>query len=138
MIKSKILIVLIISIVFNSFLIASNDDYEKHYKKDTYNLYKNFDFLDLNSIQYTQLKEILIQYNENYRKLHEYKEEIEDEIEDILENDNFDKEKFRNILKDIKFKHLELEVNKIEKIHAILSKKQRKKLAKYVEEWELD
>ncbi len=142
MIKSKILIVLFFSIILNTLLIASDDDFEKYknkyYKSDKYNLYKNFDFLDLNSIQYLQLKDILIQYNEDYRKLHELKEDIEDEIEDILENEEFDSKRFSNILKDIKLKEIEIETIKIAKIHAILNKKQRKRLAKYVEEWELE
>lgn len=142
MIKSKILIVLFFSIILNTLLLASDDDFEKYknkyYKSDKYNLYKNFDFLDLNSVQYTQLKDILIEYNENYRKLHDLKEDIEDEIEDILENEEFDSKKFSDILKYIKIKEIEVETKKIEKIHAILTKKQRKKLAKYVEEWELE
>ena len=144
MIKSKILIVLFFSIILNTFIIADDDydDFEKYknkfYKSDKYNLYKNFDFLDLNSIQYIQLKDILIEYNSEYRKLHDYKEELEDEIEDILEKENFDSQRFSNLLKDIKYKEIELETIKIEKIHKILSKKQRKKLAKYVEEWELE
>ena len=142
MIKSKILIVLFFSIILNTLLLASDDDFEKYknkyYKSDKYNLYKNFDFLDLNSVQYTQLKDILIEYNENYRKLHDLKEDIEDEIEDILENEEFDSKRFSDILKYIKNKEIEVETKKIEKIHAILTKKQRKKLAKYVEEWELE
>lgn len=141
MIKSKILIVLVFSFIFNAFVNA-DDDFEKYknkyYKSDKYNLYKNFDFLNLDSTQYIKLKDILIQYNEDYRELHEYKEDIEDEIEDILEDEYFDSRKFSTLLKDIKSKEVEIETIKIKKIHAILSKKQRKKLAKYIEEWELD
>lgn len=141
MIKSKILIVLFFSFIFNAFVNA-DDDFEKYknkyYKSDKYNLYKNFDFLNLDSTQYIKLKDILIQYNEDYRELHEYKEDIEDEIEDILEDEYFDSRKFSTLLKDIKSKEVEIETIKIKKIHAILSKKQRKKLAKYIEEWELD
>ena len=141
MIKSKILIVLFFSFIFNVFVNA-DDDFEKYknkyYKSDKYNLYKNFDFLNLDSTQYIKLKDILIQYNEDYRELHEYKEDIEDEIEDILEDEYFDSRKFSTLLKDIKSKEVEIETIKIKKIHAILSKKQRKKLAKYIEEWELD
>lgn len=144
MIKSKILTVLFFSIILNTFTYASDDydDFEKYknkyYKSDKYNLYKNFDFLDLNSIQYLKLKDILIEYNESYRKLHDYKEDVEDKIEDILESETFDSKEFANVLKDVKNKEIELETIKISKIHAILNKKQRKKLAKYVEEWELD
>lgn len=141
MIKSKILIVLVFSFIFNAFVNA-DDDFEKYknkyYKSDKYNLYKNFDFLNLDSTQYIKLKDILIQYNEDYRELHEYKEDIEDEIKDILEDEYFDSRKFSTLLKDIKSKEVEIETIKIKKIHAILSKKQRKKLAKYIEEWELD
>jgi len=141
---SKILIVLFFSIIFNNICLADDDydDFEKYkhkyYKSQKYNLYKNFDFLDLNSQQYIKLKNILIDYKKSYKELHDYKDDIEDTIEDLLEKEEFDREEFITILKEIKFREIELEAQKIEKIHKILNKKQRKKLANYIEEWELD
>lgn len=140
----KILKILLVLISLSLFLNADDDhdDFEeykhKYYKSQKYNLYRNFDFLNLDSEQYILMKNILIEYKEEFKKLQKYKATIEKEIESLLEEDDFNKEKFINLLKDLKLKQLEIEAYKIERIHNILSKKQRKKLAHYIEEWELD
>ncbi len=137
----KIFLVLISLFVF----LNADDDYKdfeeykhKYYKNQKYNLYKNFDFLNLNSQQYTLLKDILIDYNEDYKELQKYKHYVKEKIEDLLKENDFNKKEFIALLKDLKYKHLEIEAYKIERIHNILDKKQRKRLAHYIEEWELD
>ena len=137
----KILKIFLVLISLSIFLNADNDfeDYKsKYYKNQKYNIYKNFDFLNLDSQQYLLMKNILIEYKEEYKELQKYKHVVEKKIENLVEEENFDKEKFITILKDLKYKQLEIEAYKIERIHNILSKKQRKKLAYYIEEWELD
>jgi NADH:ubiquinone oxidoreductase subunit E len=94
--------------------------------------------LNLNSQQYTLLKDILIDYNEDYKELQKYKHHVKEKIEDLLKENDFNKKEFIALLKDLKYKHLEIEAYKIERIHNILDKKQRKRLAHYIEEWELD
>lgn len=112
------------------FVNADDDKYE--------HTYKNLEYLNLSDTQLTQMKSILIEYKYKYKKYYEYEEEEDKKLQKIMEADYFDKEQYLNISKEIKTKAFLLETEKMEKIHKILTKSQRKSFAKYLEEWEID
>jgi len=129
----KILKVLIVlsSLIFTS-LYADNDRDEKNH------LYKNLDFLELNHKQYKEIKKILISFRKKYKDFYEYKEDQESKLEKIMSNNTFNHSLYMQIVNNIKSKATLLEANNLEKIHSVLNKKQRKKFAYYLEDWEVE
>ena len=113
------------------FLHASDDKHNRY-------SYKNLEYLDLDSEQIKKIKEVLIESKQKYKDFYEYKQEKEDKLKDIIINDVFDEKLYFEILNDLKTKASLLEIEKIKRIHTILSEKQRKKFSKYLEEWEIE
>jgi Spy/CpxP family protein refolding chaperone len=123
-------IFLILSSLF-IFLNADDDHYKEH-------KYKNLEYLKLDTNQIKQMRTILIKYKNKYEDFYDFKEDKEDELEDLIKEDSFDRKKYTQILTNIHTKAIELQTQRIEEIFNILNKKQRKKFAKYHEEWEID
>jgi Spy/CpxP family protein refolding chaperone len=121
---------LILSSLF--IFLNADDDYHKKHK------YKNLEYLKLDDNQIKQMRNILIKYKNKYEEFYEFKEDKEDELEDLIKEDSFDRKKYTQILTNIHTKAIELQTQRMEEIFNILNKKQRKKFAKYHEEWEID
>lgn len=121
---------LILSSLF-IFLNADDDHYKEH-------KYKNLEYLKLDDNQIKQMRNILIKYKNKYEDFYDFKEDKEDELEDLIKEDSFDRKKYTQILTNIHTKAIELQTQRMEEIFNILNKKQRKKFAKYHEEWEID
>ena len=114
------------------FLFVNADDHKYEHS------YKNLEYLDLDNIQLKQMKLILIEYKHKYKDFYEYKEDQEENLEDIMKAEKFDKNMYLEILKEIRIKASVLESEKMEEIHTILNNEQRKRFAKYLEEWEVE
>lgn len=123
-------IFLILSSLF--LFIHADDDHHKEHK------YKNLEYLNLNNSQVKELKKVLIEFKHDYNEFYEEKEKNEIELKDIMKSSDFDKEKYIQAYRKINYDLAILEANKMEKIHKILTPKQREKFAKYLEEWEID
>lgn len=121
---------LILSSLF--IFLNADDDYHKKHK------YKNLEYLKLDDNQIKQMRNILIKYKNKYEDFYDFKEDKEDELEDLIKEDSFDRKKYTQILTNIHIKAIELQTQRMEEIFNILNKKQRKKFAKYHEEWEID
>lgn len=121
---------LILSSLF--IFLNADDDYHKKHK------YKNLEYLKLDDNQIKQMRNILIKYKNKYEDFYDFKEDKEDELEDLIKEDSFDRKKYTQILTNIHTKAIELQTQRMEEIFNILNKKQRKKFAKYHEEWEID
>jgi periplasmic protein CpxP/Spy len=113
------------------FLHASDDRHNRY-------SYKNLEYLDLDSEQIKEIKEVLIESKYKYKDFYEYKQGKEDKLKDIIEDNIFDEKSYLEILNDLKIKASLLEIEKMKKIHTILNEKQRKKFSKYFEEWEIE
>lgn len=122
-----------IFLILISLFVFLNADDDKHEHK-----YKNLEYLNLNSIQIKQMKEILIESKHKYNDFYKEKRSTEKKLENIMRNDVFDKDKYINLLENLNKNSANLEAEKMEKIHKILNPIQRKKFAKYLEEWEID
>jgi len=130
-------LILLCSIIFSTLLFADKDnDHHKKYKKD--HIYKNLDFLDLNKKQYSQIREVLIQYKKEYRKFYHFKEKQEEKLEALVKSETFDKILYIRILENIKNIATHIEATNIEKIHSILNATQRERFSHYLEEWEVE
>jgi periplasmic protein CpxP/Spy len=116
------------------FLFLNADDDDHKYKHS----YKNLEFLELNTQQIDNMKEILIDFKHQYKEFNEFKEEKEDRLKDIIKADSFDEKQYLEISNEIKSKASNLEIQRMKKIHTILDEKQRKKFSKYFKEWEVE
>jgi len=126
----KTLKIFLVLISLYSFVYADDDKYKHRYK--------DLSYLDLNSTQIQEIRKILIEFKKKYHNFYEDEDETEDEVEDIFKAEKFDKEKYIKILQNHHQKSISLEAEKLEKIHKILNKKQRKRFAKHLEEWDND
>ncbi|WP_428026464.1 Spy/CpxP family protein refolding chaperone [Arcobacter sp.] len=146
MIKLKILALLCsFFFVFNLFA----DDYKEHhekfeeyknrfYKSSKNHLYKNFDYLNLNQNQLSSLKNVMKTYKLEYKRFYKFKMEKEKELEVLIKKDSFDELTYKKILNEINSKAMDLEINNLKKVHAILNEQQREKFSYFLEEWRVD
>lgn len=129
----KILIVLCSFIILSSSF--ADDDYDNDYKEQKHekkHISRSLEYLDLNKDQYKKIKEILLIYKKDYKKFYNFKSLKEEELQDIMKNDIFDKKKYIEISNEIKNYSLELEADKFSKIHNVLNHKQRKKISYFI------
>ena len=132
----KIWIVLISLCLIN---VYADDDYEKeHYKYLKHHSYKNLDYLDLSSNQSDKIRHILIESKKAYKLFYKEKVTIESQLRKLLQQKNFDAQSYLDLKQRLSQKALQLEVQKLSKIHAVLTKKQRKKFSYFLQEWEIE
>ena len=127
--------ILKIFLLLGSLFLFANADNNDHWYRHSY---KNLDYLELNNEQTAKMKEILIEFKEQYKEFYEFKEKQEDRLRDILKDDILNEKEYLTILNEIKSKASLLEVQKMNNIHNILNEKQRKKFSKYFKEWEVE
>ena len=127
--------ILKIFLLLSSLFLFVNADNNDHWYRHSY---KNLDYLELNNEQTAKIKEILIEFKEQYKEFYEFKEKQEDRLRDILKDDTLNEKEYLTILNEIKSKASLLEVEKMRNIHNILNEKQRKKFSKYFKEWEVE
>ena len=127
--------ILKIFLLLGSLFLFANADNNDHWYRHSY---KNLDYLELNNEQTAKIKEILIEFKEQYKEFYEFKEKQEDRLRDILKDDILNEKEYLTILNEIKSKASLLEVQKMKNIHNILNEKQRKKFSKYFKEWEVE
>jgi Spy/CpxP family protein refolding chaperone len=106
-------------------------DSQHHYNKD-------LTYLNLSSIQKKQIVKILKNYRKEMKKYSKEKESLVKLKEKFFMLDSFDKMKIIKKNNDVSSKATKIEVNFLKNIHDILSKKQRKKFAKYMEDWDAE
>lgn len=121
-------------ILCSLFLYLNADNNYKKYKHS----YKNLDYLDLNDNQVRAIKDILLELKDEYKEFYKYKDMLDDEIEDMIEESNFDEKLYIQKTMEIKKRATTLEAKKIKKIHKILNDKQRDKFADHFKEWVIE
>lgn len=127
--------ILKIFLILCSIFLALNAD--GNYKKYKHS-YKNLDYLNLDENQVKELKNVLVELKSEHKKFYKYKDHIEDELEDIIEKDNFDEKLYIQKSMEIKKKATILEAKRVKKIHEILNKKQREEFAEHFKEWTIE
>ena len=119
-------LILIFLLIVN--LAFSDDDYKDY--KEGFHIPRDLSYLHLT----TKQKE----YRVVLKSLHEKEESIEKELKRLFLQDSFDKRAFMKKNINIKNKIAKTEAEFFAKIHTVLTKKQRKKFTKYLEEWEIE
>ncbi len=72
------------------------------------------------------------------KKIHQKEEELEESLERLFVKKSFNKEAFLKENQKLKLQMAKAEAEFFAKVHTILTKKQRKKFIKYIEEWEIE
>ena len=132
MIKLKIL-TLFCSLFLISQLYAS-----KEYETKNTHIYKNLDYLNLDSNQEEAFKAILISSKKEFAKYYEKKQNAQKELQKLIQEEHFNKKKYEDIAEDIAEEAIELEVKIFKQIHQILTPKQREQFSYYLQEWKVE
>ena len=119
--------ILKIFLILCSITLILNAD-SKHEHKYSY---KNLDYLNLDEKQVKAIKNILVELKDDYKKFYEYK----DEIEDIIQESNFDEKLYIQKTMEMRKKATILEAKRIKKILEILNEEQRDEFADHFKEW---
>ncbi|MBU3014219.1 hypothetical protein KO488_05570 [Poseidonibacter lekithochrous] len=126
----KVLIVLCsLSLLSSSF---ADDDYEEHYEKN--HIYRSLKYLDLKKEQNTKIRDILIEYKKDYQKYLDLLYSKRLNLQKIMQSETFDKEKYIKISNEINMYFIEIEADKFNKIHGVLTPKQRVKFSYFLGE----
>ncbi len=127
-------LILIFLLIIN--LAFSDDDYKDY--KESFHVPRDLSYLHLTKEQKDKFKKILREYRVVLKSLHEKEESIEKELKRLFLQDSFDKRAFMKKNINVKNKIAKTEAEFFAKVHIILTKKQRKKFIKYIEEWEIE
>lgn len=127
----KILKILILLFSLSTICFSSEYNHNKH-------IYKNLDYLNLDKHQINKIKEILLEYQEDYEDFYIEKNKKEKKLKELIQDNQFNEDKYEDILEDIYEELVELETEFIERIHRVLSKEQRQKFSLYIKEWRLE
>ena len=123
--------ILKIFLILCSIVLVLNASGKDEYKHS----YKNLDYLNLNPSQVKAIKNILLDLKDEYKKFYGYKDDIEDELEDLIENSKFDEKLYFEKVMEMKKRATILESKRIKKILEILDEKQRDEFADHFKEW---
>ncbi|MDY0123155.1 hypothetical protein [Sulfurimonas sp.] len=119
-----------------SFSLIADDDYEHEHKKG--HIYKNLDYLNLSRHQHKEIKEIVIEYRKDYEKFYKKREKLQMRLQELLREDEFDKERYEQISKEIYEDAIKLETKTLDEIHSVLSPSQRERFSYYLREWQVE
>lgn len=139
--KMKILKILLLlcSLLFSLSLFADDDYHEKDHSKYKKNhFYKNLDFLELNKIQYSNLRNILIENKKNQKEFYAFKLQKEKKLRALMQKEVFDTSAYESIKNEITTYSNQLEATQLKRIHEVLTKEQREKFSYFLQEWEVE
>lgn len=125
---------LIIFIFFNTVL-ADHDDENDLFE---FHMPHDMEYINLSKEQKDKIFEILLINNRKLKILHEKKELVEDQMRKIFLEEKFDREKFISMLIELKKESVKIESELLQKIHKVLTPKQRKLFINHIEEWEIE
>lgn len=136
MIKLKILALL--CSLFLPFSLYGDSNYKHEHEEKKHHIYKNLNYLNLSKNQYKEMREILIEYKKDYEKFNKKREKREKKLQELMKEDEFSKEKYEEIVKEIQEDALSLEVKTLKEIHSILLPQQRESFSYYLQEWRVE
>jgi Spy/CpxP family protein refolding chaperone len=111
---------------------------DDEHNKESERIYKNLDYLQLNKQQEDEIKKILIASKKEFKHFYKEKQEAYKKLQQIMQKEYFDKNKYEDIAEDIAEEAIELEIDIFRKIHSILTPAQRERFSKYLMEWKIE
>jgi len=125
---------LIIFFFFNAVLADHDDEIDLF----EFHMLHDMEYINLSKEQKDKIFEILLINNRKLKILHEKKELVEDQMRKIFLEEKFDREKFISMLMELKKESVKIESELLQKIHKVLTPKQRKLFINHIEEWEIE
>ncbi|MFT5835532.1 MAG: protein CpxP [Sulfurimonas sp.] len=110
-------------------------DSDKH--RNERHINKELSHLDFSKTQKKKIKHILKEFRHDLKEFREYKEEIQEQREKIFIKEVLDIKELNILNQKLDAAAHEIENKLLEKIHSILSQKQRKKFIHYFDDWEV-
>lgn len=123
--------ILLIFLLLFSFVYADGDDRKHHFKKDLH-------YLELSDIQNKKMKDILKKYRKDIKEFREYKEDLVEDKERLFLEDVLNERKIEEINQKISELSTKIEISFLKEIHNLLSRKQKERFKKHIEEWEIE
>ncbi|MDD3463534.1 MAG: hypothetical protein PHW07_07865 [Sulfurospirillaceae bacterium] len=124
----KIFLILLLSV----FLYAGHSEKKEHH------LNKDLSHLDLTSSQKESVKKLLKDFREQLKDFREEKEAIEYRKKELFKSDNLSASSLEVLNKSIFQKANAIESEMLIKMHSLLTKEQRVRFARYLDEWEVE
>lgn len=113
-------------------LFADDDDHgNRHINKD-------ISHLNLSKKQSKNIRKILKEFRYQLKEYRELKEDIEDKREDIFLKEHLDIKELNKLNFSLDTKAYDIENRLLEKMHPILTPRQRKKFIHYFDDWEVE
>jgi len=126
-------VLLLLLLLFTTSLFC--DDYDYHSKK---HINKELSHIKLSKAQTKQIKNYLHMFRKEIKAYRKFKKKIEKERKNIFLKENLDIEALNQLNQKLDKKAHEIENRLLEKIHAILSLKQRVRFINYFDDWEVE
>lgn len=112
--------------------------YAGHDEKKEHHINKDVTHLDLSKEQKEAFKEVLKKFQHEIEEFREFKEDINDKKRALFLADTLDAEALSTLNRELYDKANKEENKMLSKIYQILTKEQRVKFVKYLEEWEVE
>jgi len=128
---------LVLFLLILSPMFADHDEYDEH-KYEKYHLPLDVSYLQLNDKQYKEIKHIVKKFKHKHKEFHEKKEKARKKISKLFLSDSFDRDEFVRLSNRLKTISTEIQADFFEKIHKLLTPKQKKRFVKYMKEWEVE
>jgi Spy/CpxP family protein refolding chaperone len=112
-----------------------SDSFENHNER---HINKELSHLKLSKEQNTKVKKILKEFRFDLKEFREYKKDIEKEKEKLFMNEIFKADELDKLNNALDAKAHKIEKSFLEKIHFILTPKQREKFIYYFDDWEVE
>lgn len=128
---------LIVFLLIISPIFADHDDYDEH-KRKKYHMPLDVSYLKLNSEQYRQIKHIVKKFKHEHKEFHHQSQKTRKKISKLFLSDNFERDEFVRLSNRLKSLSINIQADFFEKIHKLLTQKQKKRFVKYMKEWEVE
>ncbi len=117
------------------FLLGDDDDHDRY---ERHHIPKDLSFLDLSRDQSSRVREILYDYKHALKRFRHEKKEHAHEAGELFVQGEFDAAKYKAMRGELESRAIRIQADFLQKLHAILTPKQRKRFLHYFDEWDVD
>jgi Spy/CpxP family protein refolding chaperone len=128
------IIIPILGLFLSLSIVADDDDFNQ----EENHIHKSLEHLNLSTQQRTQIKMILKSSTKSFHEFYEKKENYEEKLKTIIQNERFDAQLYIKTKEEISKKAIALEAKILKNMHEVLTQKQRKRFTYYLKEWKFE
>lgn len=116
-------------------LLGADDDDHRRYNR---HLPLDISYLSLTPSQHESVERIVRKHQEEHHRFNRKKEKVREAIGLLFAAESFDKTKFLELTASLRDEAGRIQAEFFASIHAVLTPKQRRHFALYMEEWEIE